>query len=88
MYGSNMPQYLDFISPLLGSQADAIYVGLSSAFDPVPCALVLHKLSAFGLWWLCKLVSQFSDQETICGLCFWNFSFPIEIHYILSVNHT
>jgi hypothetical protein len=35
--------YLDFITPLVGSQrqADAIYTGFSSAFDLVPLSLVL-----------------------------------------------
>jgi hypothetical protein len=44
--------YLEFITPLVGSQrqADANYFDLSNAYDFVPHTLLPPKLSAFGLF--------------------------------------
>jgi hypothetical protein len=67
-----------FISPLVGSQIQAvvIYFDLSNAFDLVPhslLVLLLHKLSAFGLSgvyvnWLCSNLSNRKSQVGVSGV--------------------
>jgi hypothetical protein len=48
---TNLDTYLDFVTPIVRyrSQADAIYFNLSSASGLVPHALLLHKLTDYGL---------------------------------------
>jgi hypothetical protein len=65
--------YVEFISPLVGSQrqADAIYFDLSNAFDLVSHSL-LHKLSASGLSggylnWFRSYLSNRKSQVRVSG---------------------
>jgi hypothetical protein len=67
--------YVDFISPLVGSQrqADAIYFDLSNAFELVPHSLLLRKLSAFGLSsgcvsWFRSYLSNRNSQVRVSGV--------------------
>jgi hypothetical protein len=67
--------YVDFISPLVGSQwqVDAIYFGLSNAFDFDPHSIPLHKLSAFELSggyinWFRSFLSNRKSQVCVSGI--------------------
>jgi hypothetical protein len=63
--------YLDFITPLVGSQsqADDICFEFSIDFDLFPHTLLLQKLSAFGLsvgyenWFCCYLTNRQTDRQ-------------------------
>jgi hypothetical protein len=48
---TNLITYVDFISPLVGSQrqSDAIYFDVSNVFDRFPHSLLLRKLSVLGI---------------------------------------
>jgi hypothetical protein len=79
---TNLVTYLDFISPLVGSQtqADAIYFDLSNAFDLVPHSLLLHKLSAFGhsggyINWFRSYLPNRQSQVRVSGI----LSSPLEV---------
>jgi hypothetical protein len=74
--------YLDYITPLVSSQrqVDAIYFDFSSAFDLVSHALLLSKLSSFGLSsayvsWFCSYLTDRFSCVKISG----NFSAPFRI---------
>ncbi|PNF20040.1 hypothetical protein B7P43_G05817 [Cryptotermes secundus] len=79
---TNLVTYIDFISPIVGSQrqADAIYFDLSNAFDLVPHSLLLHKLSAAGLSggyvsWFRSYLSNRKSQVRVSGV----LSSPFEV---------
>jgi hypothetical protein len=74
---TNLVTYLDFITPLVGSQrqVDTVYFDLTSAFNRVPHSLLLHKLSALGFsggyvnWirsYLTNRQSRVRIGDTIC----------------------
>jgi hypothetical protein len=72
---TNPVTYLDFNTPLAGSQghADTIYFDPNSAFHLVLHTLLLHKLSAFGLSggyvnWSCSFLSNRQSQVRISGI--------------------
>jgi hypothetical protein len=67
--------YLDFITPLVCSQgqAVAIYFNLSSPFDLVPHNLLLQKLGASGLSggygnWFCSYLTNRQSQVRVSGI--------------------
>jgi hypothetical protein len=79
---TNLVTYLDFITPLVGSQpqADTIYFDLTSAFDLVPHTLLLHKLNALGFSggyvnWFRSYLTNRQSQVRIGG----TISSPFEI---------
>jgi hypothetical protein len=74
--------FVDFITPLVCSQgqADATYFDVSNAFDLIPHALLLHKLSALGLSggyvnWFHSYLSGWQSQVRVSGV----LSSPFEI---------